>query len=306
MSVLRTSREKEEGTYALHRERGTRQPTESTVGTPPTSNVIHNTALVWNFPGGGNAVDKHEWQHMPGGNDQLPIAQVGGEQGSTVGLMPTTSLIFAVEALQDIRVASNTPYLTATDNVPQSTRNTPRYVTLEMKLHGSMEVKSTGGASRLGVKFATGPYAGQSGVAPNSDHTHPLSQSPITIEYARVEIKALSQLGSLITIPPFGTLSDIYSTEVLWAPPNSNTPVPGIECNWVKTSTGFIGVRTVKAASNAVSLEIGREGLTQFQDSVKAWILSQYTSNQQTWDSATGDGNTPNNGTLFLKVIGIR
>ena len=274
--------------------------------TGPTSNVIPNWALIWNFPGGGAAVGKHEWQHMPGGNDLLPQAQIGGEQGSSVGLMPPTSLLFAVESLQYLRVASNTPYLTVTENVAQSTLNTPRNMTLEMALHGSLEVKGSGTTAALGVKFATGPYAGQSGVAPNSDHVHPLSQSPITVGYARVDITSVDQLGSVISVPAFGNFSDIYSTEILWGPPNLNTPVPGVECNWVKTSTGFIGVRVIKAAANAVSLEIGREGLTQFQDSVKSWIFTQFTENQQTWNSATGDGNTPNNGVLFLKVIGIR
>jgi len=273
---------------------------QSALGPPPTSSVTMNTAAVWNFPGGGLAVGLHAAQHMPGGNDQIPVAQIGGQQGSSVGLMPTSSLLFAMEAIQDVRVASSTPYLTASTNVSQSTLSTPRIVTLEMLLHNSLEVKSDGGQYKLGVRFASGPYAGNSGVAPHSNHKHPISESPITVDSARVEITTASQLGSIITLPPFGSFSEIYSVELLWGPPNITRPVPGVSCGWMKSSTGFIGVRAHLSASNQVTLEIGRDGLTQFQDSVKSWLGAQ------TWDSATADGNTPRTGNIHVKVIGVR
>lgn len=276
----------------------------STVGTPNVATVAHNTTLVWNFPGGGLSVGAHAPQHMPGGNDLLPMAQIGGDQGSSPGLMPETSLLFALESIQGVGVSGNSPYLTATDNVSQSTLNTPRQITLEMRLHNSLEVIEESGQSRLGLRFATGPYAGNSGVAPHSNHTHPLSESPIKVDVRRVEITSAGQLGTLISLPPFGTFADIYSVDISWAPPNYNIPIPGISCDWIKTPTGFIGVRAHKGAANAVSLEIGRDGLTQMQDSTKNWVVDQFTQSQ-TWDSATGDGNTPRNGVLFVKVIGI-
>jgi len=277
---------------------------ESVTGTPPASTVTLNTGAVWNFPGGGLAVGLHALTHMPGGNDQIPLATLGGPQGSSAGLMPETALAFAYEGIQDVVVASTSPYLLATDS-GQSTLQSPKKVTLEMKLHNSLEVKDTSGVKQLGIRFATGPYAGNSGVAPHSNHTHSLAESPVTADSVLVDITSAAQLGSIITIPPFGAMSDIYSIQVLWGPPTLNTPVPGIECNWSKTTTGFVGVRAHKSAANEVTLEIGREGLTQFQDSVRDWIIDRYTGSQ-TWDSATSDGTTPRNGKLYVRVIGIR
>jgi len=114
-----------------------------------------------------------------------------------------------------------------------------------------------------------------------------------------------AQLGSIITLPAFGAMSDIFSVQILWGPPTLNSAIPGIECGWTKTSTGFIGVRAHKSAANQITLEIGAEGITQFQDSVKNWIINSYTQSQ-TWDSASSDGTTPRNGNLFVRVIGIR
>lgn len=275
----------------------------SEVGTPNVATVVHNSAIVWNFPGGGLAVGKHAPQHMPGGNDQIPLAQLGGAQGSSSGLMPETYLAIVKESIQDIVISPNSPYLQATDS-GSNTLVDPKKATLELKIDNSLEVKDDAGQPRLGIRFSTGPYAGNSGVAPHSNHTHSLSESPIRVDVRRVEITSAAQLGTIINLAPFGVFADIYSIEVVWSPPNYNIPVPGILCNWVKTSTGFVGVRAHKAAANTVVLEIGREGLTEMQDTTKNWVVDQYTQSQ-TWDSATADGNTPRNGVLFVKVIGI-
>jgi len=268
--------------------------------------INYNTASLWNFPGGGLAVGLHALTHMPGGTDPIPLAMLGGSAGSSAGLMPEGKLAVVQESIQDVISSALSPYLVPIVSGDNSVSD-PKKVTLQLRHHQSLEVKDVGGQKQLGVRFGTGPYDGLGDVAARRTHTHPIDQSPITVGRAKVTIDDLNQLGALIEVAPFDSISEIVSVEIYWAPPDFLTPRPGVECSWVQLGTNqYAGVRAHLVTSNEIRLEIGNVGLTKMQDALRVLILDRYTSGTVTWDSATGDGNTPRNGELFVKVVGVR
>lgn len=280
-----------------------------------SSSVIHNTAAVWTFPGGGGGLAAHGPSHLPTGLDPIPVAAVGGT-GSTAGLMPADALLVLVEAVQHVQPSVYSPYIEAVmsgDNSPAD----PKTATLRLRHHTSLEVKDVGGEDQLGVKFGSGPFAGGADVAARFDHTHEYQLATFRV---RQEISLPTQLGTLIPLAPFSDLTDIVSIEVLWTPPGMTRPIPGIVCGWVVVSHqattglsgpsgvggGAIGVRPVLVAANEVHLEIGDLGLTRFQNAVRQMIMSRFTGGGITWNSSTGDGNTPTSGELFVRVVGTK
>jgi hypothetical protein len=264
--------------------------------------ITYNTAALWSFPGGGLAIGLHGPSHLPSGGDPVPLATVSGDPG----LMPTGAMAVVKEALQDIIISPLSPYLlksTTGSNTPTD----PKICTLEVSLHSSMEIKDVGGVKQLGVRFMSGPYDGGSEISTRRDHKHSLSDSPVTIEWARVDIVSLTQMGTMIPLPTFSTVGDIASVEIFWCPPGSVAPVPGTSCGWLfDPALGqMVGVNYVSVSTNEIQLEIGA-ALAKLSDSARGLITSRFTGGTVTWDSATGDGNTPRTGVLFVKVIGAR
>jgi len=264
--------------------------------------LTYNTAALWSFPGGGMSVGIHGSSHLPSGTDPIPLATVSGDPG----LMPTGAMTVVKEALQDIIISPLSPYLlksTTGTNTPTD----PKICTLEVSHHASMEIKDVGGVKQLGVRFMSGPYDGGTEIAARRDHKHSLTDSPVTIEWAKVDVVSLSQMGTMIPLPTFSTVGDIASVEIFWCPPGSIVPIPGTSCGWFfDTALGqMVGVNYVSVASNEIWLEIGA-ALAKLQDSARNLITSRFTGGTVTWDSATGDGNTPRTGVLFVKVIGAR
>lgn len=268
--------------------------------------INYNQAALWDFPGGGLAVGLHALTHMPTGGDPIPLAALGGTSGSSAGLMPEGKLAVIEEAIQNVVASALSPYLVPIVSGDNSLAD-PKKVTLQLRQHQSLEVKDVSGQKQLGVRFGTGPYDGSGELAARRTHTHPIDESPITVARAKVTIDNLNQLGSLIEIATFEGISEIVSIEVMWAPPGFLKPQPGIACNWVETGINqYAGVRGHLVTGNEIRLEIGNVGLTRLQDSLRVFILDRYTGGAITWDSATGNGNTPRNGELFIKVVGVR
>jgi hypothetical protein len=270
------------------------------------STINYNEAILWNFPGGGLAVGHHALTHMPGGSDPLPLATLGGAAGSSAGLMPEGKLAVLEEAIQNVIASALSPYLVPIVSGDNSLTN-PKKVTLQLRHHQSLEVKDVSGQKQLGVRFGTGPYDGDGELAARRTHTHPIDESPITVSRAKISIDDLNQLGSLIEMSPFEGISEIVSVEVYWAPPGFLSPKPGVSCNWIQVASNqYVGVRAHLVTGNEIRLEIGNVGVTKLQDALRVYILDRFTSGAVTWDSATGDGNTPRNGELFIKVVGVR
>lgn len=269
------------------------------------STVNHNTAALWNFPGGGVAVGLHAMTHMPGGGDPIPLAALGGPSGSSAGLLPEGRLAVIEEAIQDVVISALSPYLTSVLS-GNNTLSDPKKATIGLRHHQSLEVRDVSGEKQLGVRFGTGPYDGEGEIAARRTHTHPISESPITVARTTVTIDDLAQLGSLISVSPFINISEIVSVEIFWAPPGFVSPKPGVTCGWVEESGGqFVGVRAHLVTGNEIRLEVGNVGIAKFQDSLRNFVTT-YTGGAVTWDSATGDGNTPRTGNLFVKVVGVR
>jgi hypothetical protein len=268
--------------------------------------INHNTAILWNFPGGGLAVGAHALTHMPTGSDPIPLAMLGGPSGSSAGLLAEGKLVIIEEAIQNVIASALSPYLVPVVS-GDNTLTDPKKVSIQLRHHQSMEVKDVGGQAQLGVRFGSGPYDGSGEVAARRTHVHPIDESPITVGRLRVSIDDLNQLGSLIEVAPFEGISEIVSFEVYWAPPSFLLPKPGVQCGWVEIGTNqYVGVRGHLVTGNEIRLEIGNVGLTQMQDSLRDFITSRYTGDAITWDSATGNGSTPRNGELFIKVVGVR
>jgi hypothetical protein len=266
----------------------------------------HNTAALWNFPGGGLAVGLHGLTHMPGASDPIPLAALGGPSGSSAGLLPETRLAVIEEAIQNVIASALSPYLVPVVS-GDNTLTDPKKVTLQLRHHQSLEVKDVSGQLQLGVRFGTGPYDGDGELAARRTHVHPIDESPITVSRTTVKIDDLNQLGSLIEVAPFAGMSEIVSVEIYWAPPGFLTPKPGVQCDWVQIGANqYAGVRAHLVTGNEIRLEIGNVGLTKLQDALRVYIIDRFTSGSVTWDSATGDGNTPRNGELFIKVVGVR
>jgi hypothetical protein len=268
--------------------------------------VNHNTAALWNFPGGGLAVGLHALTHMPTGSDPIPLATLGGVTGSSAGLLPESKLVVIEEAIQNVIASALSPYLVPVVSGDNSLTD-PKKVTLQLRHHQSLEVKDVSGQQQLGVKFGSGPYDGDGEIAARRTHTHPIDESPITVSRTKITIDDLDQLGSLIQVSPFADMSEIVSVEIYWAPPGFLAPKPGICCGWMWVGSGqYVGVRAHLVTGNEIRVEIGNVGLTKLQDTLRVFILDRFTAGSVTWDSATGDGNTPRNGELFLKVVGVR
>jgi len=266
----------------------------------------YNTAALWNFPGGGLAVGLHALTHMPTGSDPIPLAVLGGSAGSSAGLMPEGKLAVVQEAIQNVIASALSPYLVPVVSGDNSLTD-PKKVTLQLRHHQSLEVREVAGQQQLGVRFGTGPYDGDGEIAARRTHTHPIDESPITVSRTKISIDDLNQLGSLIELAPFESMSEIVSVEIFWAPPGFLQAKPGISCSWVRTgSNQYVGVRAHLVTGNEIRLEIGNVGLTNLQDALRVFITDRFTSGAVTWDSATGDGNTPRNGELFIKVVGVR
>jgi len=268
--------------------------------------ISYNSAGLWNFPGGGIAVGVHALTHMPGGGDAIPLAALGGSIGSSAGILPEGKLAVLEEAIQNIVASALSPYIVPVVSGDNSLAD-PKTVTLQIRHHQSLDVRDVSGQKQLAVRFGTGPYDGSGEIAARRTHKHPIDESPITVSHARVTIDNLNQLGSLIEISPFGNLSEIVSIEVMWAPPGFLQAKPGVSCNWVQVGINqYAGVRGHLVTSNEMRLEIGNVGLTTLQDALRTFITGRFTGGAVTWDSATGNGNTPRNGELFIKVVGVR
>ncbi len=268
--------------------------------------VTHNTAALWNFPGGGMAVGLHGLTHMPGGGDPVPLAGLGGGAGSSAGLLPEGKLAIIEEAIQNVIASALSPYIVPVVS-GNNTLLSPKKVTLQLRHHQSLEVKDVSGQEQLGVKFATGPYDGDGEIAARRTHTHPIDESPITVGRASITINSLNQLGTLIAVAPFEGISEIVSVEVFWAPPGFTVAKPGVSCGWMEIGINqYVGVRANLITSNEIHIEIGNVGLTKLQDALRNYITARFTAGSVTWDSASGDGNTPRNGELFIKVVGVR
>lgn len=266
-----------------------------------SASIVHNTAAVWNFPGGGMAVADHALTHLPTGADPIPVATLGGASGSTPGLMPAGSMAVVREAIQQILVSPLSPYLSAIISGDNSL-TAPKLATLLLRHHASLEIRDVGGQKQLGIRFANGAFMGVSEIAARADHGHP---NLLKSYRAKISITAAGQLGTLIEVAPFGELAEVVDATVFWSPPGMTRPVPGVQCGWFQQGTGaYVGVRPVMVGSNEVHLEIGNVGLVRFQDAVRQMIVSRFVSGV-TWNSATGDGNTPTTGELYLRVVGV-
>lgn len=266
---------------------------------------IPNTTDLYSFPGASVSAGIHGNTHMPGMTDPIPVAAVSGApEGSDPGLMPAGAFATLKGAIQNLTVATSSPYLIRVingDNTPLS----PKRVELTFNHDtGSFKVTDVSGTSYLSLNFPSGPLAGTSLQPASATHRHSASESPTAMESTFVDVTG-SDLGDLLTIPAFQSVNQIVQTQVFWSPPGLNAPL--IACDKMLLPSGGGYLETGSAAhiisSDEVKVETSSGGFVSFSAATLTYILS--ITGSITWTSAEG-GRVAKSGRLTVRVIGER
>ena len=265
-----------------------------------TLSVTHNASAIYSFPGAGAGVAAHAATHL-GGADPIPDAAMGGPS-STEGLMPIGSFATLMQTLTSLGVDPASPYLTKVisgDNV-----SAPKVVALRFRHHSSLKVYEVSGVYYLGIKFGNGPFDGTEDLGARRDHHHSPSEFPLSMESERVTVGAVN-LGKLLSVPTFGTISSLHSTKAFWAPPGTVSPAfPLVECGWFPGSSGMIGCRVHIVGANEAKLETGGQAFLKMESDLYAYILSA-VGGTPTWTYA-GSAQYPTSGEIYVRVSGTR
>jgi hypothetical protein len=269
-----------------------------------TPTVTHNVGALWSFPGAGITYTPHATTHLPVGTDPIQLAALGGDPlGSRPGLMPSGSFSTLMGSLQDVLIDPAALFLTRSLSGDNSPGN-PKQVTLNVKLDESMTIRDVSSVKRLAVNFRSGGYSGSDERAARYDHRHSPGESPIAVEFFRIDVDS-GNLGAELAIAAFASIARIQMTQVFWLPPLSNDdPYPLFDCAWLLAPGGTIGARAHIIKANEVVIETGGSAYTalSIQSNARAtaavggtvtWTFSGYSSN-------------PTSGSLLVKVTGER
>jgi len=271
------------------------------IGTPT---VTHNVGALWSFPGAGITYTPHAPTHLPAGSDPIQLAGLGGDPlGSRPGLMPSGSYATLMGAVQDVLINVAAPFMTRSlsgDNSPGD----PKLVTLNMLLDESLTVREVSAIKRLALNFRSGGYSGTDERAARYDHRHTPGESPIAVEFYRLDVDS-GDLGSELAVPAFASLARIQTTQVFWLPPLSNDdPYPLFDCSWILSPSGTIGVRAHIIDGNEIVIETGGQAYTVLS-SLSLVRAVAAVGGSATWTFASYNTN-PTSGHLLVKVVGER
>lgn len=264
------------------------------------NSVSPNVAALWSFPGAGISYTPHAATHIPApygsGTDVIQLADLTGKPG----LMPAGSFIILKDSLNTVETDIAAPYITRSQTGDNSPGN-PKTVTIGMNLHESLTVRDT---DKLGLAFRAGPNAGTDERAARFDHRHSPGESPIAVEFARIDVDS-GDLGQELAIPDFASLARIMTTQVFWMPPLSNDdPYPRFDCLWLYSAAGIIGARAHIIGGDQVVIETGAAAFIELSSAGLA-RASAAVGGTPTWTNA-GTAAKPTSGVLFVKVVGER
>jgi hypothetical protein len=267
--------------------------------------VNHNIPAIYAFPGSASSVSTHGPTHLPGGGDEVPISQMGGDpSGSTAGLMPAGSLALAKGSIQVISISDLSKFLTRVMSGNNSPGD-PKTAELRLRIGESLKQFESSGNFLLGLNFDTGPYAGDSGRPAMSNHTHPPSESPVAVLRHRIPLDS-SNLGTLVDVPTIAGISRIYQTQVFWVPPGlTSPPYPMVECSWFKDGTTVVGIKANIISGNEVKLEVAGQALCYLSHAMYQYVLTK-TGGSPNWTYGSYGVLYPTQGEIYVKVVGLR
>lgn len=283
-----------------------------------------NTAEVFTLPANfQQPVTDHASSHIPGGGDEMQLADLGNVSGgSEPGLMPAGALTATLGSIQDIVATDDfLEIVTTGDNAVSGNTIDPKTVEIHLALDGSLEQKEDG---TLGVVFLpASATAGTTSVPSRSNHIHSLVETGV-ISYSLTT--AIPQDGSLLgkMLGPYTVTSAfsggagtsdvgrIISVKVSWIPPGIAGNYYGIDCGWSVVSEAgreTVGCRPIIMGRSAFYLETGNKGLaylTQVMidhiNGITNGISGTLPRSQPNWLSGTyADG-----GRIRVDVVAIR
>ena len=284
-----------------------------------TINIAQNTAAHFRIPGGASIpIAAHGVEHLPGGSDPIPLAQVDntGTLGSTAGLMPEGALAAAQGGIQDIVPTTNAAFLqfaTQGSNTIQAGDFSPKIVQANLNYDGSLRAVSEGGTPKLAVNFPAKTFlAGQRDQAARSDHTHRLSESGYVVINKEITVSS-DQLGDIINVSVSVAdasvdIEQILDVQCYFAPRNLDAQ-QGFDTHRLAVGWNFgvfdgSGIGTVGTRVNILGprlfqLELGEIGLMYLSSPMQTLV--------QSWTSPSySDGAFPKAGTLHLIITALR
>lgn len=261
-------------------------------------------------------VTNHAAQHLPGGLDELPVAEViigvdeFGEptETSTIGFLPEDALLRIQETVQDIVAAANAPYLTFGT---EQFGNNSKTVIADLKTDSSLSSLVSNSGPVLGVNLKPpGVLNGLSDRSARADHKHGLSESGLIVINKSIELQT-GLFGTVVdtTITETDSAEDIQEIlEVLyeWEPVNLDEGFSGfrMEIPWCVTSipgAGIqtLGVRSYKRGPRDFSTEFGVAGLSYMTQAAIAAVQGRTQPVYQ-------EGSFPRLGVLHMTVLALR
>lgn len=270
-----------------------------------TITVNHNTSAIYAFPGSSSSVTTHGPEHLPGGGDEIGVAQMGGDpSGSTAGVMPAGSLALTKGSVQIISISDLSKFLRRVmsgDNSPTD----PKTAELRLAIDQSLKQFDIGGEFFLGLDYPQGAYTGDSPQPARANHFHPASESPVAVLRTRLSLTS-ADLGSLVDVSKIAGISRIYQTQVFWIPPGlTSPPYPQIECSWFMNGNAEIGIKVNILAGDEVVLEVAGQSFCYLSAPMYQKVLT-YVGGSPNWTYGSLGVQYPTQGEIFIKVVGLR
>lgn len=261
------------------------------------------------------ALSTHGSQHLPGGNDPIPVSALGNVSGgSSAGLAPNGCLRAALGSIQGIVAADDSTFIDIVDSGNNSISGndiTEKVTTIGINVNESL---TTDANNALGLNFLSGSArAGFSARPARSDHVHALIETGIISQTIVITLPPDQSINGTI-IGPYtissvssggaGTVdvSRIVSVNLSWIPPGVSGTNFGIACGWnVYSANGIktVGCRPIVTGQTTFEVEIGSEGTAYLTQSTINKINTLVTPSWLLGPNAYG-------GKLKVDIVAIR